>query len=1236
MDTDKLSGNIWVPSGDRLKELEYWKKKLYGEWSMGTIPCDYTRSGKEQHEYASVNYSFNKDLIRKMHSITKGSDQGMFIVLLSGVCFLLHKYSNCDDLVLGMPVSRQQVEEQNERSLLAARSQLDYEQTYTQYLAGIRETVAEAEKNRGMPFDILAEHLNIPEEGTGNSQLKTVVMLNSIHESGCIKGIQLPLKIIFSDEMSSIGVVVEYDTGLYNTETIQEFVFRLERLYMTILKNPDTNVSEITLLYEEEKNRILYEFNKTKTNYPRYSTICELFEKQAVKMPNKSAVVYEEKKLTYAELNRRANQLAYLLIAKGVKKDSAVAIMTEKSIEMLVGILGILKAGGAYLPIDPEYPESRKKYILEDCGVSIILVHNNTAARVAGPAEALNIECISEYPGNNENIPLAYNAKNLAYIMYTSGSAGKPKGVAIEHRSVIRLVKKTNYIEFKEEDRILQTGEIVFDAVTFEIWGALLNGLTLYVTKEENILEAGRLERELEKNKITVMWMTSTLFNQLVQQNPSIFLGLRYLIVGGDKLSPYYINKVRDTCKRLTLVNGYGPTENTTFSVCCQIDRRYERDIPIGKPISNSYAYIVDSKNNLQPVGIYGELCVGGDGLARGYVNRSKLTSEKFIRNPYRRGERMYRTGDIARWLSDGKIEFLGRMDSQVKVRGYRIELEEVEAQLDKYKKIRESIVTVKTGKDGEKHLCAYYAGEGEITVQELREHLLEDLPEYMIPSYFIRIEKIPLNCNGKPDRRLLPELYGSIQAGVEYAAPENEDEKKLTAIWQKVLHMEKVGVNDEFLLIGGDSLKALKIAYEARTQNIGVTVKDIFKHRTIAQLIKNRKEKQDGTAIVCSTESTAGKAGIIRIEDRWPVLKTYMKDTDNAKELKIEIQKDITVCMHRCLPLCIILAYDRLRPWLYERYINLFSAFDREGALYVEYHEFREPYRELINEMSLGARLMEKETDIISFITDKINSGYYMNIAVDEYYLPHKAKYRKNHFIHFVLIYGYDNNECKVKTVGYGEGEALNAMEFDYDTFVEAYEKGRAYYAESAPWTSREAVQLFSINAFSGVYPFSPQKVIKKLGDYLDSTGDEAVAYYWALDPGRAAYGFKVYDRVLECLEEFFEGKFNISYNSIHLLAEHKRAVFERIKYIVKVYKIDGRLKELIGEFANVVELFNNIRLKAFELDYSIKNNAAEQAANGIAEILTELMEQLRSAREIEKVILTEAYELLCERFGI
>ncbi len=849
------------------KQKEYWLAKFNDKIPVLNMPTDYTRPAVRSFEGDLVNFEIEKKLVEEINKLAAKTGTTLYMVLLGAYNVLLSKYTDQEDIVVGTPVAGRRHSDLDNIigmfvNTVAMRNYPKGEKSFKEFLDSVKKTALEAYENQDYQFEELISNLDIARDLSKNPLFDVMFTLQNIDIGNIeieglkfrpyefenkiskfditLSAIELKDKIIFS---------LEYCTKLFKRETIE----RLSKHYVNILKEVTKNVeiklSEIELLSQEEKKQLIYDFNNTKTKYPKDKTIHELFEEQVKNTPNNIAIVYEDKQLTYSELNKKSNYLAKVLRDKSVKADTVVGIMMEKSLEMIIGILGILKAGGAYLPIDTEYPQHRIRHIIDDSNAKMLLSKSYFIDGIDFSGEIIDIENLINSVEELPNLPNINKPEDLAYIIYTSGSTGKPKGVAVEQKNVVRLVKNTNYIKLKRNHRILQTGAIAFDASTFEIWGALLNGLPLYLINNDVLMNVKKLEQFIQKNKISTMWLTSPLFNQISKEKSEIFEKLEYLLVGGDVLSTKHINNVRSKNKKINIINGYGPTENTTFSTCFHINKDYEENIPIGKPIANSTCYVLNKHGRLQPVGVYGELYVGGDGLARGYINNKELTKEKFIDNPFIKGERVYKTGDLVRWLEDGNIEFLGRIDHQVKIRGFRIELSEIELQLLKNERIKEAVVIAKEDGGGNKYICAYIVGTVKFNVKDLREYLLKELPEYMIPSYFLQLETMPLTSNGKVDRKRLPELEGEINTGIEYEAPRNEIEEKLVEIWEDILNVERIGINDNFFEIGGHSLKATSLVNRIwKELNIEISLKEIFKDATIkglADYIVNIENKE-------------------------------------------------------------------------------------------------------------------------------------------------------------------------------------------------------------------------------------------------------------------------------------------------------------------------------------------------------------------------------------------------------
>ena len=555
--------------------------------------------------------------------------------------------------------------------------------------------------------------------------------------------------------------------------------------------------------------------------------------------PSATAILFGESQWSYGELNVKANRLARTLQKAGLEAEQLVAIVAERSFEMIVGILAILKAGGAYVPIDPEYPEERIRYMMQDANVRIVLIQSHLQRAVFTDAMVVLLDAEQAYDKDGSNLASATESTQMAYVNYTSGSTGTPKGVCVTHRGVVRLVTHASYVDICENDVFLQGSTISFDAATFEIWGSLLNGAVLALLPPVT-LSLEDWTQAIRKHQVTIAWFTSGWFTVMVEHKLEGLAGIRQLLVGGDVVSRAHVKKAMERFPHLRLINGYGPTENTTFTSCHTI-RLEDMDralIPIGRPIGNTQVYVLDPLGMLLPLGAIGELYAAGDGVARGYLNQPELTAERFVDNPFVPGQKMYRTGDLARWLPDGTLEYVGRMDSQVKIRGYRIELGEIEAQLGRMASVREAVVVAKADSSAVQQLCAYVVATRELAAGELRRDLAEQLPGYMIPTYFVQLERMPLTPNGKIDRKALPAPEGIIPAAVEYAAPRTHIEAHLARIWQEVLGLERVGVYDNFFEIGGHSLRATAMVSRLHKEmQINVPLRHIFRFPTIELL---------------------------------------------------------------------------------------------------------------------------------------------------------------------------------------------------------------------------------------------------------------------------------------------------------------------------------------------------------------------------------------------------------------
>ncbi len=825
--SNKISKELLIASGKLNREKVFWAEKLGGELAKVSFPYDNNVMSSTGVMINTYIFHFTERINNKLDQLSSSSMMNLFLVLHTGIQALLYRYTGADDIITAVPIGKQAADKELLNKIIPVRSSIRGDMTFKELLIETKKGLNEAVANQNYPIDLLLEKLKTPINDCMRSPLQVAAMLDNIHDEAYIKEANASMLFIFSKEGNDLSCRINYISELYSEASVHRIANHFKQLLEKVLFNIDTKLSEIEVLTEEEVHELLYSFNDTAENYTYDKTIHKLFEEQVLKAPDNIAVACKNEMLTYDQLNKKANQLARLLLAKGAGIGSIIGIMVEPSLEMLVGIMAILKAGAAYLPIDTAYPADRIEYMLDDSKAAFMLTQKHLLSMVDFMGEQIAIDDEEQYIGESSNLDLKSQPEDLAYIIFTSGSTGRPKGVMVEHKSLVNLTQWHNQVyKVSDKDRAAKYAGFSFDASVWEIFPYVTAGAALYMIPEEIRLDTIKLNRYFEDNSITISFLPTQICEQFMRLDNK---SLRVLLAGGDKLK-YYEQK------SYKLFNNYGPTENTVVTTYFEVNGEYT-NIPIGKPVANTQIYIVDKYNRLQPIGAPGELCISGRSLARGYLNKPELTAEKFVDNPFREGERMYRTGDLARWLSDGNIEFLGRLDYQVKIRGFRIELGEIESRLLSYDGVKEAVVIDREGNDGNKYICGYITAAKTIDLEALKRHLAEELPEYMIPAYIKQLEAIPMTQNGKVDRRSLPEPT-SIVAEKEYVAPESEIEEKLCQLWKEVLGIERVGINDSFFELGGHSLKATTLVAKIhKIFDVEVHLMEIFKSPTIKAL---------------------------------------------------------------------------------------------------------------------------------------------------------------------------------------------------------------------------------------------------------------------------------------------------------------------------------------------------------------------------------------------------------------
>ncbi|MBC8756872.1 amino acid adenylation domain-containing protein [Kordia sp. YSTF-M3] len=846
---DYAAWQLYRLQTEELKQSKaYWLNTLSDETPTLSLPTSKLRPKIKSYQGHRLHTSFSKETTSNLVAFSKENGGSVFMSLLSIWYVLFYKYTLQEDIIIGAPIAgRDHPDLENQIGFyvntLALRSKIDPNDRFLDFYENVKTTTLKAYDNQAYPFDKLVEDLNLPHNpgrnmlfdvilafqniGTNKSSIESTDNLEHIitDQGTCFSKFDLEIK--FEEIGGLLYLDFVYNTDIYDESFIKRLITHYKQLLKKVIASPDEKINAIDYLEDQERNRVLYTFNDTKCSYPKDKTVIDLFNEQVKNTPNSIALISGDEKITYKELDEQSNQLAhYLYNTYTIKNDDLIGVKLARDKRLIVSLLAVLKTGASYVPIDVNYPETRIEYIEKDTNC-LVTIDEDFLKSTEGISLPITPVIISVAP------------TNLACVLYTSGSTGNPKGIMVTHRNIVSLIKPGDFFKLKNDDILLSTSSVSFDASIIEIYGALLNGATLVIEKTNNLLNPKMLHEMISKNAVNCFWMTSPWFNTLINNNHfEIFENITQVIVGGDIVSANHVKKLYEKAPNIKVINGYGPTENTTFSTTYTITSKSYTSIPIGKPIPNSSACILDASQNPVPIGVIGEIYLSGAGVAKGYLNKEKLTKEKFVPNPFTEGEKMYKSGDFGRWLPSGNIEFKGRKDHQVKLRGYRIELEEIEQTLLKYTGIQQAIVVVDK-LEGEDALISYFIANEVVNNDELKIFLQKILPYYMVPQYYVQLENIPLTPNGKVDKQALPVVnIEDLNSKKEYTKPTNEVEEKLVQIWQEILGKEKISINDNFFQLGGHSLKMIVLMNKIKEHfNVDIKVDYLYQTPTIIDI---------------------------------------------------------------------------------------------------------------------------------------------------------------------------------------------------------------------------------------------------------------------------------------------------------------------------------------------------------------------------------------------------------------
>ncbi len=1219
----------WMLARDFSSQKEFWMKEFGEDIPVLDMPTDFPRPQMQNFRGKIASLDTGKELGRKIKALAKKYGATEYMVLLSCAMVLISKYSRQEDMVILSPISGR-VHKDTEGMIgmfintLAMRGRPEKNKTFLSFLEEMKDYCLQAYENQEYPFEELVDAVGV-KSGISQNQLFNIMLI--LHnEQEMPKPEEAQLDIIENKDVSAkfditfniteyddnFKLNLEYSIALYRKESAEGIAAHYIKLLESITEDENVILNNIQMMTAAD-HEILRAVNDTRIPYEEGATLAELFERQVTASPDRIAVKCNEEELSYRELNKRANRIANKLRVLGVNPGDIIPILVDRSVNLFAGILGILKSGAAYLPLDPEYPEERIGYMLDHSKAKMVLTEENLQNKLPEEKITLLMSMCTDESNSCLNPSVINESKDLAYVLYTSGSTGKPKGVMIEHRQIVNFIKGMELsTDITSYSKIICLTTVSFDIFGLESLLPLTRGMTVTMTRSREDMDSDAVANLILREGIEVIQSTPSRFKLLLQGENfrKAFETIKLALVGGEAFPEDLLKDLREYAG-LRIINVYGPTETTIWSSVKDVTAKGS-NLTIGKPIANTRFYILDDERNILPVGIKGELCIGGDGVGRGYFNAEDLTTERFI--TLSNGDRAYRTGDLAYIRYDKDIEFLGRMDYQVKIRGYRVELGEIENALSIIEGMKYVAVTA-FGNTAEKELCAYYVSDKELEISSLREELGKTLTAYMIPSYFVRLDEMPFTPNGKINRKALPEPEKGSRITIDYMAPTTEAERIICEIFEVILGVDKVGIHHDFFELGGHSLLVVLLSKEMKKYFQNYELLDVFTYQSPAKLAAYLTDNIiSEAAMVMEDDYETHYIGEDSRVECW---------TDTIHKLPVTYPV-ITSFNHHAHLLSILGAYPHTNDWVMRNYILLYLHKHPTNSFFDFYFPVPNEVKSceicpwILSQKISSETFTSMNLDILDFLCDMIDNHNYIHMMINYYHVKQCQYYHKEKYYHDVMVHGYDKSRrvFYCSDFIFSQTQKYLFSEIDFDEFAKGFHD--ALTDERCDYF-KGLIYLYQVKPEQSiVYGFNLANVIHSIEHYYDSQIPE----YWYLfnnqdDLEPKAFGLNVYDHLGEyILNAVAINQEMMDIRLFNILYDHKRIMNLRIDFLMKQDSDDKKdLYITLGEKYEKLE--KSVKEILFSvLDYDMKNDLS---------ITDRAIGKLKEAKVYEKEALHE-----------